>query len=1814
MACPVTKDNIREALERKVEGMLETMTPQEVNSTFGEDVVSQKELEEIKQRAIGDNTFMEAPNGSPTNLTEEQWIQVRTQSFKNWFGDWEDISEGEYGLLDENGEPKLFYHRTNSDFNEFDITYHGSSTDAGWLGEGFYFYGVEEESYGYGDKQLTAFLNIRNPYYAENEDNLRLSELNSIDVSKEFSEGLKSDGYDGVFFNGDFREEVVSFYPNQIKSATDNQGTFSINSNNIYLQISDNLVDRYFEAYNTQPREVNIPEASEVSKTWADTFAESIGVDLKEVQQISINGQTLGVNGAALPLQQTVLFVTGNTEAKSEEMMHIAVEMVSQKNPQLYNEMFNSVTSLPMYKDVFELYKNDPFYQTNGKPNINKIKKEVIGKQLTQTLINGQESSKVTSWWGKVVKYLKGLFGNYGDGLQLYRDAVDYILTEDLGSIRDTLLSNEMYLREQGFNQTQVDRILKLANSNITNDELKTAIAEIVPTYAFFQKSVSQDINYNKIKAESSLIEISEDGRSGTINGKPIKNTLVTIAENFLKSKVSAVSDTYKKVIRDIQGNPTSKTKAQVKNVLNRFIDEEGYLLPEQARQAPSELLKDANYDSVENEVRGYLESFPQGTRFLKNNNIFSKKRDFTGQVDIIAIEPDGKTHIYLFQETNFDLDTSMPTIETQTLKQQINAVREVLANQYNISNFGNTRVIPINRQEKDGVITIEVGRKTFNNETPSYLYPVPSDLESTGSPKLDGVLSELRSLFSKYFSAQTDSHERNVLNDTLNQLMRSARGLQVSKDLGSLTQQAVRVGMLMDNMIEEYETSDFKTDEKIKNFTERLYLVSQISENLLSMESALSGYFESENTLKKFTKSLTSIKAIKNDYDNMSKLFTSEYIGKKNGIDNLTDNQVLKGWFTRLARGINQSNIATVELLGRIVDRSKSRVELFRAEYIKKLVPIKKEYEAWRRAKGISLKAQTEYLYQMDDSGRRVNKFIDRYSSDFFNEIVKARESGDMSIVEQRVDIEAYNKDFEKYKTLRLQLIEDSVDSNYDYWTEAEKQAKKEERIKNEIDIYDLSKGVNQENNRLKNFPKNDVANYSKEYKRLLEKGNEPVLKLYNLYQELNERARNLGLIKDGHTMRTFAPFIHKQIAEKFTTGGFKNVIDDIYQSASISQEDVEFLNRNDITGEEEKKLAVRFMYDISKKKVDEVSGEQYRDYSNVSTDLFTNLDLWADQITKFEIFQAQEAALLETDQVAKSILALETTRFSEAAQSGSLVANNINRDYYLNLMDIAFYGKKNAGAASDIKLGTTNNKFARGINKLVGKEVIETSEKDRVVSAANLADGAKRYMILKTLGLKIPTALASFVGTSIQGHIEASKFFTRTEYFKNWFSVTGGKFGQKFGGQKDNISIGLIDWIMPLTRDEKNVESAQQLHQSVISKFSFARFLMGPLNNADRAAIYATTLSYMENSMVEDGKIVNIRESVYSKSNWATLPTKQERDSAKQELENRIKELKDERSLEKIAKFNEDGILEVPGVDRTSQDTADVRARIINLASNHTGMTQDISGGDGNFMFRMFKTFKSWMYPLVERRVGNLRKTPGTDTYDWGRFRIFGNFVSQVWQTKGKAFMDILTNNDDGIKLLMDVYNKQRDEYTKKTGKNLDESFNESRFVELYQQGLRATAVEFAYITAIYACLMALAAAAPDDDEDASVKNFYNYALKAMDKGVDELTFFINPKELYKLGNGGIMPPIAVMKDLFQVEKNLRKEVWGEMKHLTNNVLGTDFEYEEQVEAAQPLKYIIKALPLGSSVLLPIIAISNADAAESLGYRESKPQEDIR
>jgi hypothetical protein len=95
-----------------------------------------------------------APNGKPSNLTPEQYLLVRTDAFKEFFGDWEKLAltklydsaidevslkrleDSVSKVVDSNGEPLVLYHGTDVNFNVYDLTKIGEGSDL--LGKGIY--------------------------------------------------------------------------------------------------------------------------------------------------------------------------------------------------------------------------------------------------------------------------------------------------------------------------------------------------------------------------------------------------------------------------------------------------------------------------------------------------------------------------------------------------------------------------------------------------------------------------------------------------------------------------------------------------------------------------------------------------------------------------------------------------------------------------------------------------------------------------------------------------------------------------------------------------------------------------------------------------------------------------------------------------------------------------------------------------------------------------------------------------------------------------------------------------------------------------------------------------------------------------------------------------------------------------------------------------------------------------------------------------------------------------------------------------------------------------------------------------------------------------------------------------------------------------------------------------------------------------------------------------------------------------------------------------------------------------------------------
>lgn len=231
-----------------------------------------KEMQDILANAKRDSEGnLLAPNGRPTNLTERQYAQVRTKAFKDWFGDWENDPENASKVVDENGEPLVVYHNTPFEFNGiFDMDH--KSRIMPWTSEPFGHVGTQETANTIKGTQFALFLNVKNPLetpdFVHETVSSMLSELYKQGIiSREKYSSLRgisnselrnlmlSLGYDGTKYENKAEKGGTSYSfitPNQIKSATDNVGTFSRTDDDIrYREVPNSS----FESLNTEIQE-----------------------------------------------------------------------------------------------------------------------------------------------------------------------------------------------------------------------------------------------------------------------------------------------------------------------------------------------------------------------------------------------------------------------------------------------------------------------------------------------------------------------------------------------------------------------------------------------------------------------------------------------------------------------------------------------------------------------------------------------------------------------------------------------------------------------------------------------------------------------------------------------------------------------------------------------------------------------------------------------------------------------------------------------------------------------------------------------------------------------------------------------------------------------------------------------------------------------------------------------------------------------------------------------------------------------------------------------------------------------------------------------------------------------------------------------------------------------------------------------------------------------------------------------------------------------------------------------------------------------
>ncbi len=173
--------------------------------------------------------------GSPVKMRIKD--QTETSQFKRWFKDSK--------IVNADGSPKIMYHGTlHGGFNVFDggkdYWYFSDSMEyansfAGIKEDGTFYENTKDgmEKGYYTPKVYEAYLSVQNPFVTEDQDVIE----DALYWDRTLAQKLRDKGYDALMLKDG--SQVIVLNRSQIKSATDNVGTFDPENPNIRFSLDD---------------------------------------------------------------------------------------------------------------------------------------------------------------------------------------------------------------------------------------------------------------------------------------------------------------------------------------------------------------------------------------------------------------------------------------------------------------------------------------------------------------------------------------------------------------------------------------------------------------------------------------------------------------------------------------------------------------------------------------------------------------------------------------------------------------------------------------------------------------------------------------------------------------------------------------------------------------------------------------------------------------------------------------------------------------------------------------------------------------------------------------------------------------------------------------------------------------------------------------------------------------------------------------------------------------------------------------------------------------------------------------------------------------------------------------------------------------------------------------------------------------------------------------------------------------------------------------------------------------------------------------
>jgi hypothetical protein len=1578
---------------------------------------------------------------------------------------------------------------------------------------------------------------------------------------------------------------IYNFYENTIKNVLNKQyGKENVKQvtdeyGNTWNEV-EIVPEREQKAILLQTEEMPGSKSSKETLEILKAAAKQMGIDIQSLEEYAKANPDIdikGVTGLADLVKGTIAVAQGmENVATTEEIVHIATAILEQTNPKLITTLISKIDRFKIYKQVLATYSKRKEYQlSNGKPDIRKIKKEAVDKLIAELIVYNSEGSTefpelmeentrsmIQQWWETILDYVRGVYSK--TNIDIFSTTASQVAIGKVGGTVADIKTTGVFFNIDDNVKKQMDDYVNTVNEYADKLEL-------------FPQTVEDDrhYKYEGVRVAKSVTEKVKE----------------KFNKKFERSEDEKLVDNQK---RD-WGSEGHRYIEQY--ILNNLIDKDGYAREDFGTTAISSTLSAGLQVQLGKFAQELIDSYPEGTRFLIEKKIVNTrvKGMLASAVDFKAVYPitkqdgtqDFKVDTLDWKFTTVDKSKEDADLSWFKIREWVPQMGEYTTIDQNYGlrrdQIGKARMIPfivnyensIPSNKKSPLIptSLEIGKLDSLKETNMYLLPVPTLAESTGNSQVDALVSSLQTQYEKMFKKGGAEENEFARRQQLEQLSRAIRNLHIKLNFEPLYNVAKTFLENAKTTISEFEKLDYANldEDALKKGLNELLEYNKSAEKFASMDDVFLSQYPKAGMTEENKKTLAGLEDVTKSTQRMQvkilellKLYTANLAVKQGIVSEekkmtVTEAEIqINGFAKTWAEGTKLS-AKLVKLASNLLMNASSMVNREASKQIKLFGELLLPLEKSASQQG---KNAFDLIGKMTSSGPELVKKIDK---EFLEKVKKAKDDKNRGFLMSVMDMDKFNTLAKEYIDYNLKVLNATK-----YSLDEEQDTRMRElnirNLRNSIDINaDNFNGFTDYNfNQLFNQAMIEEGHYSKEYEQMAK--NEAALNMWKFLTALNEKGKKLGYLQNKSI--SFFPLIEATTLQKFgqtsdVLGETKDLFKGLYSSRINEQQNMSKIDPE--TGKVKKQIPKYFT------KTDKA-------YNQLSTDLNKVGTLWIKALLDYESATNMEDTLqtLIAVENAKGSLTLDENGSVQFDSSNKPIVQkeNTNAAILETVVDDGLYKlEQDLSSIGNMGVSTIAGKFSKT------EEGRQTSAVN-IKKALNNADTLTRAL---AVGLKPLIAAANWFGGQFQAYINAGGLYNFfTDFEKNNLKVSTNRLSL--------IEKGLLNMIVPLNEDivteERRKIAMKQGLLKYLSTWSFTDVMMSTNAFPEKKLQLANALSIIDNSMVKDGKIINIRQYLSAQDRQSKYNMSEaERKQLEKTFEARVKELKESSSLTNIAKIEGDEVV-IPNV--SEEELAKFRTQIVEYGRKLNGqMNRDNKAGyKRDAIFTSFMMFKTWIPKLVAERTTDLNKNVEVGNWEYGRTRAFIKTWSYLGLRNTMKIRDIINGTDEGLAILDELLEEKRQEHFRKTGQELD--ITKEEFYDVMRKELASQMKELKLLVLMMAALMTAKSAQPPEDASDLEKNRYKFWAKALNKISDEITFYYNPLSFEGMTKGSVLPSLNLLTKTERVFIQFSKE------------------FGDEPEKAYPQKAIFNLIP-GLSQLQTALPFVDPELAKAWGIRAS-------